>query len=146
MALDKSQLATALQQIAENPPATHAAAAAAGSDAIATYAGDVIPATTTAASGAALLLSAFLSAFQSPDASLGMESGVLAYGATVGLGMLPAYAAVAPVAPVGFAALFAGISGNAAAAAQNVADSIDIWIKTGTATLVAPPNTPVVWS
>jgi hypothetical protein len=77
-----------------------------------------------------------------------MEAAFTAFGAAVGVGMAGAgFAAVPPAGPVGFAAQFGGPAPSTHAdAAQQIASRIDLWMKTGTATLIAPPNTPVNWT
>jgi hypothetical protein len=60
--------------------------------------------------------------------------------------MLPAFAGVPPAAPLGVASLLGVTQPTHAAAAAAFAALIDAWFRTGTATLVAPPNTLVPWS
>jgi hypothetical protein len=65
----------------------------------------------------------------------------------VALGIAPAFAGVPPAGPVGFAAQFGGAAPETHAAAGGaIAGRIDAWMKTGSATLVAPPNTPTTWT
>jgi hypothetical protein len=53
---------------------------------------------------------------------------------------------VAPTAPLGIVASLSGPQETHADAAAVFAALIDAWLKTGTASLVAPPNTVVPWS
>jgi hypothetical protein len=75
-----------------------------------------------------------------------MDAAFQAFGAAVGLGMAPAFVAVPPPAPVGFASLFAKpYQTSAAAAAAHLTPAIDAWMRTGTAT-PAIGGSPIPWS
>jgi len=98
------------------------------------------------APAAVTLASSLASAFSAPNAVPGMESAFSAFAAAVGLGMA-GYAPTPPAGPVGFAPYFAGADATThAQAASEIAALIDPWMKTGIATLIAPPNTVVPWS
>lgn len=61
--------------------------------------------------------------------------------------MAPTFTGVPPISPIGWASLLAQpYSGTPAEAAAKIAAAIHAWLTTGTATLVAPPNTLVPWS
>jgi hypothetical protein len=116
-------------------------------DAVKAYAAAVVPPSTTVEAAAATLAGALGAAFATPAAIPAMESAFAAFGASVALGMAPAFAGVPPAGPVGFAAQFAGAAPEThGEAASAIAGRIDVWMKSGTATLVAPPNTPVTWT
>jgi hypothetical protein len=147
MPLALPALQNGIQSVAANPPATVAQCAQAWADAVQSYAAGVVPASTTVAAAAATLSGALASAFSSPAAAPAMDAAFAAFGATVGVGMAAAgFAAVPPAAPVGFGPQFAGPKPEThAEAAQQIAALIDTWMKTGSATLVAPPNTVLTW-
>lgn len=80
-----------------------------------------------------------------------------AWAAQLPAGIGPTYASVAPLAPalqapltatlVSFeTALNAGNPPEPEDVAEAIAGDIDTWLKTGTSTLVAPPNTVLTWS
>ena len=147
MALDPTGLEDdGLEPICSAPPATAAACAQAWADAMEAYAADIVPPSTTVSAASTTLAGALTTAFQSPAAAPGMETAFAAFAATVGGGMV-GWAATPPPAPVGFATQFAGPKPTThAAAASTIAGLIHSWMTTGTATLVAPPNTLVTWS
>jgi len=146
MPLIKADLKASLKALADNPPTSHASAAEGWGDAIVNYSLAVVPPSTTVAGGLAALVGAFATAFDSDDGAPGMEAAMAAFGLTVAGGMLPLNTGVAPPGSVGFAALFSGTTDDTDQAADDMASAIDTWMKTGTATLVAPPNTLVNWS
>jgi hypothetical protein len=76
-----------------------------------------------------------------------MESAFTAFAAAVGLGMA-GWTPVPPPGPVGFAGQFAQDPPPAthAAAAGVIADLIDAWFTSGSATLNVPPFTVANWS
>ena len=92
--------------------------------------------------------SALAGAFAAPDAAPSMESAFAAFAGTVAGGMATAgFTGVAPSAPVGFGPQFSGPKpGSHADAANQIATLIDVWMKTGVAILIAPPNTPQPWA
>lgn len=147
MPLALPALQSGLQSCFANPPDTVAQCAQAWADAVQSYAAGVVPASTAVAAAAATLCGALASAFASPAAPPAIESAFATFAATVGLGMAAAgFAAVPPAGPVGFGPQFAGPKpGTHAEAAQQIASIIDVWMKSGTATLIAPPNTPTTW-
>ena len=77
-----------------------------------------------------------------------IDAAFQAFGATIALGMLPAYTAIPPPSPPGFAqaALRGSYARTRAEGVQQIASMLQRWAAMGTATLVAPPFTPVVWT
>jgi hypothetical protein len=148
MPLNLGALQNGLQSVADNAPKGPAAAGQAWADAVQSYASGVIPASTTVSAATATLAGALATAFSGGAAAPGMESALASFALTVAGGMAAAgFAGVPPVGPVGFATQFGGPKPqNHADAASQLASLIDSWMKTGTATLIAPPNTPVTWT
>jgi hypothetical protein len=146
MPLDLPDLKSAIANLGENPPATIAAAAQGWADAMASYASGIVPPSTTVSAAAATLSGALATAFGAPAAAPGMESAFAAFSATVGGGMA-GFTPVPPPAPVGFAGQFAGpYPETHQDAGDQIGTLIDGWMKTGSATLIAPPNTFSLWS
>ena len=147
MPLDAPGLSSALASIADDAPDGAAAAGQAWADAVKDYAAGIVPPSTTVSAAAATLAGALAGAFSSPAAAPGMEAAFAAFAVTVAGGMLPTYTGVPPAGPVGFASQFAGPKPEShAEAGAELGGLIDAWMKKGTATLVAPPNTPVTWT
>lgn len=146
MPLNPASLQSSLESLFSAPPPTAAECAQAWADAVQTYAAAVVPPSTTVAAAAAALVGALTSAFGSPSAAAAFDAAFTAFAATVAAGMLPTFTGVPPPAPLGVAALLAVSQPSHAAAAAAFASLIDTWAKTGTAVLVAPPNTVVPWS
>ena len=145
MPLDVAALASGLEDVASNPPPGIAACAALWADAVEDWASEIVPLSTTVAVAREALETALVVAFSLPAAAASMEVAFLAFATTVGGGMA-GYTPTPPPAPVGFATLFSVRRTSHADAAATVAGAIDTWMRTGIATLVAPPNTPVPWS
>jgi hypothetical protein len=147
MPLNIGALQSGIEGACASPSDTAAGSAGQWADAVKGYASAVVPLSTAVDAAAATLEGALTSAFSAPEAAPLMETAFAAFAASVGVGMLPAFAAVPPAGPVGFASQFAGPApATHAQAASAVAGLIDAWMKTGTATLVAPPNTQTSWS
>ncbi len=148
MPLSTPALTSQLASCFLSPPPDAAGCAAAWANAMGAYAAGVVPASTGVTAAAGALQSALAGAFAAPDAAPAMETAFAAFAASVGLGMAAAgFAAVPPPAPVGFATLFSGPKpATNQAAADSIGGAIDTWLRTGSATLVAPPNTVVPWS
>lgn len=146
MPLNPVQLESDLLNLCSAPPPTAAECAQAWGAAMTTYATGIVPPSTTVASAEAALVSALTAAFATPSAAAAMEVAFLAWATTVAGGMAPTYAGVPPAAPMGIATAMATAAETHAEGASKFADLIDAWAKTGTATLVAPPNTPVTWT
>lgn len=146
MPLNPAGLQGDLEAFFAAPPATRAACAQAWADAVEAYASGLVPPSTTVASAAATLASSLESAFAAPAAAPLFDAAFTAFGATVAGGQAPTFTGVPPPAPLGIASLLASPQATHAAAAAAFATLIDTWAKTGSAVLVAPPNTVVPWS
>lgn len=147
MPLNLPSLESALEDLFAEPPLTAAECAAAWADALEGYATGVVPTSTTVASGNATLASSLEAAFGAEGgAAPGFDAALLAFATTIAAGMLPLYTGVPPAAPLGIATMLAASQPTHEAAAQAFAAHLDAWFRTGSATLVAPPNTPAVWS
>lgn len=139
-------LTSELEQLFAAPPATYDGCASSWAAAIATYAADIVPASTTIEAAAGTLAAALAAAFAQPSSMDAMENAFTGFAASVATGMV-GYTATPPVGPVGFAELFEGaLPTTHAAAAQRLADLVHDWMVTGTSILVASPNTLVAWS
>lgn len=149
MALAPAAFETAIAALTgNNSPATRAAAAQAWADAVQAMFAAVVPPSTTVTAAAGTLKTALEAAFGNTDAATtaaDLESAFTTFATTVSGGMLPAYTGVPPPGPVGFLGLLSSNKDSLAQAAADWADALDTWAKTGTATLVAPPNTLVNW-
>lgn len=110
------------------------------------YASGIVPPSTTVSAAAAAMVGALQSAFGSPSAAAPFDAAFTAFATTVAGGQLPTFTGVPPPAPLNVASLLALTQPTHAAAAAAFASLIDTWMKTGTATLVAPPNTLVPWT
>lgn len=129
-------------------PATRAECAQAWATAVGAWATGIIPASTTVVAAQATLQTALLSAFGGPDAATvatAMDAAFLAFATTVGGGMA-GFVPVPPVAPVGFALLFASPAATRADGVAKVATRLQSWMITGVSTLAVPPFTPTIWS
>lgn len=146
MPLNPASLQSSLESLFAEPPAAAADCAQAWADAINGYAASIVPVSTTVAAGVSALASALASAFSSPSAASAFDAAFSAFATTVAGGMLPTFTGVPPPAPLGVAAQLAVTQETHAAAAAAWASLIDSWFRTGTAVLVAPPNTVVPWS
>lgn len=144
MPLAKSALVSGLQGTFSDPPATYAECAQEWADAVQSYASAVIPASTTVSAACAALSASLASAFQASNAIPLMEAAFLTFGASVGGGMA-GFTPAPPAGPVNFASHFASTYDSHADAASGIADLIDTWMKTGTATPL-PSGSPVNWS
>lgn len=103
---------------------------------MADYAAAVVPALVpgTIATAKSALSSALAGAFTSPVAAPAMESAFAEFAATMATGMGPAFAAVPPPRPVGFASQFLIPQTTHAGAAAAFSALIDSWMRAGTAT------------
>lgn len=125
---------------------TFPAAAHGWAQAVQTGCSGIIPASTTVTAACTTLEGALTTAFAAPNAIPGMVTAFTAFAVTVALGMLPAFTGVPPAAPINFASVFGSTYDSHSNAAQAISNLIVAWLKTGTATLVAPPFTVVPWS
>lgn len=146
MPLNLASLQSSLEELFSHPPATGAECAQAWADAVNGYAAAIVPPSTTVAAGIPTLASALQTAFSSPSAAAGFDAAFAAFATTVASGMLPTFTGVPPPAPLNIAAQLTVPQETHAAAAAAFAALLDAWFRTGTATLVAPPNTLVPWS
>jgi hypothetical protein len=147
MPLDTASLGSALGDLFDDPPHDRGACAQAWADAVKGFAAKVIPASTTVSGAASTLEGALLSAFGSQAAAPALEQAFAAFAVSVAGGMAAAgFTGVPPPGPVGFAALLATIQSSRSSAAAAWAAKIDAWARTGTATLIAPPNTLLNWT
>lgn len=146
MPLNPASLQSALESLFAAPPPTRPACAQAWADAVNGYAAGLVPASTTVAAGIPTLASALAAAFGSPSAAPAFDAAFAAFAVTVAAGMLPTFAGVPPAAPLNVDSLLGIVRPTHAAGAAAFASLIDAWFRTGTATLVAPPNTLVPWS
>lgn len=147
MPLVISVLSNALASNFASPAGDAAGCGQQWADAVKAYAAGIVPPSTTLNAAASALAGALGSAFASPSAIGGMESAFAAFGASLALGMAPTFTGVPPAGPVGFASQFGGPAPTThAAAASAIAGRIDAWMKTGSAALVAPPNTVTPWA
>jgi hypothetical protein len=148
MALNAAGLESDLTALFADPPSTTAACAAAWAAAVSAYASGIVPASTTVTAAQAPLAASLTSAFGGADpatVSTAMEAAFLTFATSVGGGMA-GFAGTPPVTPVGVAALAANQQATHAAAADAWASAIDTWMKTGIATLIAPPFTVTTWT
>jgi hypothetical protein len=146
MPLNLSTLQSALETLFGAPPATAAECAQAWADAVGSYAAAIVPASTTVSAAAEALAAPLQSAFESSAAAQAFDAAFTSFAATLAAGMAPAFAGVPPPAPLGVAAQLSVTQDTHAAGASAFAALIDTWMKTGSATLVAPPNTLVPWT
>jgi hypothetical protein len=146
MAVNLSALQDALEALFSSPPDTTAACASAWADALELYAAAVVPPSTAVAAASSALASALVAAFEAPGgAPPGFDTAFATFAAAVGAGMLPANVATPP-GPPGVAAQLASPISTHAAAAASWAQWLDTWFRTGSAELVAPPHTVVLWT
>jgi hypothetical protein len=146
MPLNTAGLTSDLESLFAEPPATAAECAQAWADAAEAWASGIVPPSATVAAASVTLAGALTGAFATPAAAPLMDTAFLTFATAVGIGMA-GYAPVPPVAPIGFAPQFAGPKPEThAAAAQQLASLLDVWMKTGTATLLVPPFTVLLWS
>ena len=146
MAVSLSTLSAQLAALFESPPATYSACAQAWASSAQSYAGAVVPASTTVSAAVATLAGDLTSAFQQADAIPAMETAFAAFAATVGAGMAPDFAATPPAGQVGFQAQFSGgFPATHTDAANQIAGRIDTWFRTGTA-VPSGGGSPAPWS
>lgn len=146
MPLNPAFLQSDLQTLFEDPPPTAADCAQAWASAIQGYASGIVPASTTVAAAASALVASLQSAFESPSAGSSFDAALATFAATVGTGMLPLYTGTPPAAPLNITSLLSSPRNTHAQAAADFTTWIDLWMKTGIGTLVAPPNTPQPWA
>lgn len=146
MPLLPTTLKQQLQALSEHPGSTIADCAKQWSDAVQAYAVGIVPPSTTVAVAAGALQGQLTSAFATLAAAPLMDQAFTAFALAVGGGMAPAFVAVPPPAPLGFATLFAEpYPSTAEAFAERMGTAIDLWMRTGTAT-PSIGGSPVPWS
>jgi hypothetical protein len=146
MPLNPSALSSGLQSTFADPPPTAAGCAQGWADAVQSWCSSIVPASAGVAGAVATLQGALAGAFAGTDAASALESAFSAFAVTVGGGMA-GYVPTPPPGPVGFATQFAGPKpATHADAASMIANLIDVWMRTGIGTLIAPPGTIVPWS
>ncbi len=131
-----------------------AAVAATWAAAVGAWAAGIAPPSATVSAAQTALQSTLAGLFATQRATApevvalaaSLESAHLTFATAVGLGMA-GYAPVPPVGPVGFADILSASSRDTSQlAADDIADALDLWMKTGVATLIAPPFTVLTWS
>lgn len=155
MTLVKSTMKSEIRKISDESfslfggfPEDSVEASSRWADAVNKYGSKVTPASTTA--------QVAKSAFQSIMSGINVEAGnglalfvsaFTAYTLQIGLGMAPSFIAIPPPIPIILAPTFA--IGNSGGTAEEVSDSmanaIDIYFKTGTATL-SSGGAPIFWT
>lgn len=146
MPLATGALQGGLASLFADPADDYAGCASAWVAAVKDYAAGIVPASAAVNGAAAALEGALAGAFATPAAAPGMEAAFAAFALAVGGGMAPAFVATPPAGPVGFVSLFAGPKpATHAEAASNIANLIDSWMRSGTAT-PSVGGSPVTWS
>ena len=146
MPLVPANLQSDLQSISARPGATALDCAALWADTITAYAAAVVPPSTTSAAAGSALQASLASAFATLAAAPLMDIALTTFAATLGAGMAPAFVAVPPPAPIGFATLFAEpYPSTAEAFAVKLSTAVDTWMRTGTAT-PSIGGSPVPWT
>lgn len=146
MPVNPAALQSALELLFAEPPPGVGACANAWGAAMLDYAADVVPPSATVGTAADTLAAALAAAFATPSAVPAVDAAFAAFAASTGLGMGPAYSAIPPPAALGISTLLAAPSPSHAAAAATFSALIDVWFRTGSATLVASPFTVVLWT
>lgn len=121
--------------------------------AVGAWAAAIVPASTTVAAAQTALETALASLFSTPRGTAdlaalatSLESAHLAFANTVGGGMT-GYTFVPPPGQVGFSVIITDPPRDSSQeAADDIADALDMWMKTGVSTLIASPFTVVPWS
>lgn len=144
MALDLGALESGLEEVAADPPATHALCAKAWASAVGEYAKSVVPASSSVEAAVAALEARLATAFATTNAAGEMEIAMAVFALGVASGMA-GFAPTPPPGLVGFAAQFATHPETHADAAEAVAELIDTWMRTGTAT-PSGGGAPISWS
>jgi len=154
MPLVSSTLKSALQAIFEGAaqsakaPPQESALAQQWASAMFSYGGPVAPPSASGAAAQAAMQSALAGFSQANQAATVLETAFAAFAASLATGMTATGVfslAKPPTGPVGFADVFGGTFDDARQAAQAIADKVDTWMKTGTATN-ATSGATIPWS
>jgi len=154
MALSKETLKIELQKIFDQEysgflkfPESLVEAADKWSSAILKYSSTIIPPSTTG-NAAKLAMQSQLATIQDSNGAIVFPKSIMAFATALSVGMLPNYTGTPPTTPLIMEPIWdIGIEGcSSEQIAGALADLIDSWFKTGIAILVAPPNTPIIWS
>ena len=130
MPLVASALASGLEPLFDTSPLDAGACAAQWADALSAYAAAIVPPSTQVTSAADAFEGAVVGMDQADQAETAIRAGLTAFAGVLSAGMQPAFSGVPPVAP--WEHTFSNTL-SASEAAQVVADSIDAWMKTGSA-------------
>lgn len=154
MALVKETLKIELQKIFDQEfsgflkfPESLVEAADKWSSAILKYSSTIVPPSTTG-SVAKLAMQSKLETIHGSNGAIVFPQSIMAFATELSIGMLPTYTGTPPPVPLVMDPIWdIGLSGGSSEQiAGELADLIDAWFKTGIAILVAPPNTPIIWS
>jgi hypothetical protein len=146
MPLNQSGFKDAFEALCSSPGATVADCAGLWAEAFVTYFAAVTPPSATVSAAGVALQGQLAAAFATPNAIPAMDLACTAFALAVGSGMAPAFVAVPPPAPFGWALVLAPpYATSHAEAAQRVATALDTWARTGTAT-PSVGGSPVPWS
>lgn len=135
--------------------ANAAAVAATWANAVGAWAAAIIPASTTVAAAKTTLQGTLTTIFSTPHSTAqlaalasSLEAAHLTFATAVGVGMAGAgFAPTPPVGPIGFSGILtADPRDTSQEAADEIADALDAWMKTGIGTMIATPFTVVAWS
>ena len=145
------QIQQAILSITEPPnngfPSTQMDAVNAWADVADKLLAGVIPPSTTSAAGRAAFIGVLSAA--SPTNPIGavlLDSAFVAYAAALAGGMAPLYVGAPPAMGLpGIAAILVAPVSDAQPVAVAMATALSIWVKTGIATMVAPPFTVLTW-
>jgi len=146
MPLDVTALTTQLTALFTSPPSDINGCAAAWAAAMEAYATAIVPASITVTLAASALESNLIVTFadnDSPSMIALLEANFSLFADGVALGMI-GYTPVSPPGLVGFGTI--GNQTSWGTAASVWVTKIDTWMRTGTATLIAPPFTVSNWS
>lgn len=146
MPLDPTALQDSLEALFSAPPPTGAECARVWADAARAHAAAIVPPSTSIDAACATLEGALAAAFSSQTAAPLVDGAFAAFALALGLGMAPTYVATPPPSILGIGTLLAAPQPSHAAAAAAFGGLIDTWLRTGTATLAAPPFTVVPWT
>jgi hypothetical protein len=146
MPLDRAALLDGMPGASGTYPLTHREAALAWSTAVSAWASGIVPPSTTVVAATSALEVELAAVFVSQvDAALALEGVFARFALAVGLGMA-GYVPTPPPGLVGFVAMFLEPRPSSRReGVERLAGRLDAWMRTGSATLVAPPGTVVPW-